>query len=302
MSAVLAERGGRPYCQLTAVFRIWPRGPALEISQARRTRGSTDAACTPRPGGDPSAADRHRWCRRGRGDPGGALLVAAHGSRVAGHRHPRLPHPSTPEFGTSLRGYTNTLKLEAVSDLGATVGDNSLAGSEDAFALGFSASGPLEADIQSFSHPDLGVFELFIAPVEGRGAYEAVVNRSVGAPKHVPHAPRLNPGPAGPPKEAPKPAQPVPRSHVRRISARRVARGVVTEIAFNGSLDLKSTTVWLSRRGIVVASTSVPHVRGHRLAARLPMKRPRGGRYEVTVRTQDHHGHVEFKLERIVLQ
>jgi hypothetical protein len=211
---------------------------------------------------------------------------------------------STPDFATSLNGYPNTLKLEAVSDLGATVGDTSLAASEDAFALEFTAGGPLTSGIQSFSHPDLGVFELFIAPVESHGGYEVVVNRSVGAPKHVPQGPRKNPGPAAPPKHEPKPVQaPGPKPHVRRISARRLARGVVAEIAFNGSVDLKSTTVWLTRGGLVVASASVRHVRGHRVAARLLMKhRPRGGRYDVTVETRDRHGHVEYKLERIVLQ
>ncbi len=88
---------------------------------------------------------------------------------------------STPKFGSSSLGNTNTLTLEAVTDL-----DPALAGSEDAFSLLFSSDSPLDGGIRTFSHPDLGVFDFFIAPIEGNGKYEVVVNRSVAAPKHVP--------------------------------------------------------------------------------------------------------------------
>jgi hypothetical protein len=207
---------------------------------------------------------------------------------------------STPDFGTSLAGRTNVLKLETYGDLSAATVDGALAGSEDAFALSFSARDPLESGIQTFSHPDLGVFEFFIAPVEGRGAYEVVVNRSVGAPKHVPH-PK---GTAASVSTTPKPADQHARAaHVRRLSARRLARGVVAEIALGSHADVKSATVWLSRGGLVVAATTVHHVHGHHIAARLAMKhRARGGRYELTVATRDRGGHTQYKRASITLQ
>ena len=210
---------------------------------------------------------------------------------------------STKSFGTSLRGQTSDLTLQSVADLPPAASDKSLAGSEDAFALSFSASSPLTPEIHTFSHPDLGVFDLFIAPVERQGAYEVVVNRSVNAPKHYPPAPRSTDGPVAPPKQEPKPPAGAKKPLVRRLGARRVGRAVVAEITFNGSASLKSATAWLTRNGIVVAAATVNHVHGHRATVRLqPRKRPRGGRYSLTVATKDRHGHVEYKAARITLQ
>jgi hypothetical protein len=204
---------------------------------------------------------------------------------------------STPKFTSSYLGQTGDLTLKAVANLPG------LPGSEDAFALEFSSGAPRPAGIHTFSHPDLGLFQLFIAPVERQGGYEVVVNRSVGAPKHVPKPPRKNPGPVAPPKHPPKPGPHARKPHVRRVSARRLARGVVAEIAFNSNVNLRSTTVWLSRKGVVVAAVSVRHVRGKRKAVKLPMRRrPRGGRYELVVATEDRRGRLEYKLARIALQ
>jgi hypothetical protein len=207
---------------------------------------------------------------------------------------------STPSFGSSLNGSTSDLTLEAVTDL-----DARLAGSEDAFSLLFAAGKPVEAGTRSFSHPDLGVFEFFIAPVEGNGKYEVVVNRSVAAPKHVPKPqPSTASRPAAsPPAQEKKPGHHTKRPHVRRVSARRLAHRVVCEIALNADTTLKSATVWLSRGGLVVATTTVRHVHGSRVAVNLPLEhRARGGRYEVTVATKDRHGHTEYKRANIVLQ
>jgi hypothetical protein len=204
---------------------------------------------------------------------------------------------STHSFTTSYLGHTNDLTLQALTDLPG------LPAREDAFALAFTANAPLEPGIHSFSHPDLGVFEFFIAPVERQGGYEVVVNRSVGAPKHVPKPPRKNPGPAGPPKEPPKLPAHARKPLVRRVSARRLSRGVVAEVAFNGNPNLRSVTVWLLRGKIVVAAASVRNVHGKRKAIRLPMqRRPRGGRYGLVVATQDRQGRLEYKSAKVALQ
>jgi uncharacterized protein DUF6916 len=204
---------------------------------------------------------------------------------------------STKSFTSSYLGRASDLTLNAVADLAG------LKGNEDAFALEFSAKAPLAPGIHTFSHPNLGVFDLFIAPVERQGGYEVVVNRSVGAPKHVPKPPRANPGPVAPPKEPPKPAPHARKPRVRRLAARRMARGVVAEIDFNGSVHLKSVSAWLLRGGTVVAAVSVRNVRGKRKAIKLPTrKRPRGGRYELIVATKDRSGREEFRSRKIVLQ
>ena len=213
---------------------------------------------------------------------------------------------STQSFGTSLRGQTSDLTLMSVDDLAAAATDKSLAASEDAFSLSFAASSPLSAEIHTFSHPDLGVFDLFIAPVENQGRYEVVVNRSVNAPKHYPPAPRSQDGPvsppkpdAGPPPGAPKPKKPL----IHRVRSRRAGRTVVADVTFEHSADLKWAVVWLSRRGVVVGSATAKRVHGKHVSLRIPFrKRLRGGRYELTVGTMDRHGHDEYKATRVVLQ
>ena len=188
-----------------------------------------------------------------------------------------------------------TLRLEGVYDL------LGLAGSEDAFSLIFSG-GPLAPDIKAFSHPDLGPFELFIAPVEGRGLSEAVINRSVNAPKHYPK-PKPTRQAGGIPPENPKPNPGYKATHLAHASARRTSRGIVCDLVFHEREDLKRATVWLSRGGKVVASKTVRNVHRARLSVRLPMgHRARGGRYELTVATQDRKGDIETKVARLTLQ
>jgi uncharacterized protein DUF6916 len=75
------------------------------------------------------------------------------------------------------------LRLVSVTDLAGASADRSLRGSEDAFALTFSdpLDAALEAGTHTVRHPDLGRFELFVAPVERPRSdrrYEAVVDRS----------------------------------------------------------------------------------------------------------------------------
>jgi hypothetical protein len=214
---------------------------------------------------------------------------------------------STQSFGTSLRGQTSELTLEAVEDLAAAAAaDKSLAGSEDAFALSFTASSPLEPEIHTFSHPDFGAFDFFIAPVGNQGRYEVVVNRSVNAPKHYPQPPRAASGPVAPPKPDAKPPPGAPKlvkPLVSRVRARRAGRAVVADVSFEHRADLKWAVVWLSRNNVVVATAMAKHVHGRHASLRLPFhKRPRGGRYALTVGTKDRHGHDEYKTTRVVLQ
>ena len=123
------------------------------------------------------------------------------------------------------------------------------------------------------------------------------MNRSVNAPRHYPKPP------SAPPKHEPKPPPGTPKPRVRRLGARRAGHSVVAVITFNGSVDLKYATVWLTRSGLVVAAATEKHVRGRRSAVRLAMrKRARGGRYELTVATKDRHRHVEYEVAKIVLQ
>jgi hypothetical protein len=201
---------------------------------------------------------------------------------------------STPTFAVG----TTSAKLEAVGDL------LDLPGSEDAFSLIFSAAAPIEPAIQSFSHPDLGQFEFFVAPIEGRGLYEVVVNRSVNAARHYPRQPG-HVGPAAPPKPGAKPPPGAPRvrrGHVKRVNARRLARGLACSVALEPGADVKSATVWFMRGGIVVATTHVKHVHGHRINVSVPTKhRPRGGRYDITVQTKDRHGHTDYRVAKLAL-
>ena len=102
------------------------------------------------------------------------------------------------------------LRLLSVADVAGAAVDPSLAGSEDAFVLTF--SGPLEptldAGAYTLSNAELGTFELFTSPVEQPREdqrYEAVVDRSVGAPKSPPkRAAAAEPGAPGASVEEPR--------------------------------------------------------------------------------------------------
>lgn len=207
---------------------------------------------------------------------------------------------STPAFSTS----SAKLQLQAVTDLGMAATDKSFAGSEDAFALEFSSDGAVPAGIQTLTHPDLGTFDLTLEEVNGSG-YEAVINRSVNAPKHSapkPPPPAPKPAPAANPVEQKHPVKQRP-AHVKRLSARRVGRAVVAEIGFSRGADVKAVSVWLSRKGLAVAVGERRHVHAGRLSLRLPTERRlHGGHYDLTVETRDRHGHTEYKRVRIALQ
>lgn len=181
------------------------------------------------------------------------------------------------------------MRLVALTDLPG------LEGSEDAFSLQFSG-GPIFPGLHTLSHPNLGRFDLTLGPIERSGLFEAVINRSVNAPKHYPKAYQH------PPQEKDPTRSPgYKETHLKRASLRRTAHGVLCELVFNERVDLKRATVWLTRGGIVVGTKVVHDVHGHRLSVRLQTK-PRHGHYQVTVATKDRHGHLETKLARVTLQ
>lgn len=93
--------------------------------------------------------------------------------------------------GQSFRAGSVELCLRSVADVAGAKQAKSLAGSDNAFVLTFSGprNAPLAAGTYKLRHGRLGTFELFISPVGQPGAdrrYEAVVDRSVAAPKSPP--------------------------------------------------------------------------------------------------------------------
>jgi hypothetical protein len=242
--------------------------------------------------------------------PDAAQAAAAPASDVPAYlRRSTYLGLSTPDFTASRAGAVVGLRLLNVQDL---AGDPKLAGSDDAFALEFSASNQAEQGIHTLAHPDLGTFDLFVAPVENRGGYEGVVNRSVGVPKRVPEAarPSPQPGTSAAANGAQPPTGPSAHphthkkhvAHVARVSARRLAGAVICEIALSADSHVKSATIWLYRGDRVVAATTVGHVHGRRIAARLRFRhRPRGGRYALAIATTDRHDAMEYKRRSITL-
>lgn len=96
----------------------------------------------------------------------------------------------------SVAGEGRTLRLTSVGDLLGARDDAALRGSDDAFALVLeettAADAPLAQGIHALAHPDLGRFELFLAPAEdpsgaARGLrYAVVVDRSRDRPRRPP--------------------------------------------------------------------------------------------------------------------
>jgi hypothetical protein len=177
--------------------------------------------------------------------------------------------------GETFRVAGGTLTLHSVADLPGTP-----AGSDDAFSLIFTGSGPAQG-IHSFSHPDLGAFELFLAPVDDPGAtprYEAIVNRTVGVPRTPPHP---NGGPAGGSRLALPPEE---SFLIRRASARRVPGGVACEVVFAEDAEVKRVAAWLVRGDKVLGAASRRGNRKRRMKLRLRhLRRLRGGRHVVVV-------------------
>jgi hypothetical protein len=201
---------------------------------------------------------------------------------------------SSPDFTASSGGATAELKLTAVTDL-----QPDLAGSEDAFALRFTSSRPLESGTHTFSHKDLGVFDFLIGPVENHGEYEVVVNRSVNAPQHPPRRRRNREKSI---ERGSRAGAQRRDAHLRRASVRRTARGLVCDMVVEEGVHVKTATIWLMRGDRVVVALTAKRLRGRRISVRLPTEhRPRGGSYDLMVATTNRRGTVQQKRASVVL-
>jgi hypothetical protein len=206
--------------------------------------------------------------------------------------------------GGTFRAGGAELKLLSVTDLAARP---ALAGSEDAFALAFAGpiGAPLESGIQTFSHPRLGSFDLFVTPVDrpdGDRRYEVVVDRSIGAPPDPAEETRREPAPAPATTPAPEPAaKPARRKRLpllRRVRLRRTARGARADLVVRPGV--KRVHVKLLRRGRVVA-TAARDVRDHRATLRFREALP-GGAYTLVVTATDRSGARTVRRRRVSLR
>jgi hypothetical protein len=195
------------------------------------------------------------------------------------------------------------LRLLSVADVAGAAVDPSLAGSEDAFELTF--SGPLEPVLDAGTHTltnaGLGTFELFLSPVEqprDDRRYEAVVDRSVGAPRHSPQR-ATPPEPAGA-AAAPQEAAPKGARLLRRVTLRRTARGARAEIVLPG-VNVERLQGVLKRRGKAIAG-AVCEVSDRRAVLRFraaPDLRP--GAYTLVLTVVDHAGLIAIRRRRLKL-
>ena len=105
-------------------------------------------------------------------------------------------------FQVDVDGIPQLLQLVGAGDLPVAATVPTLQGLEDAFALEFAGDlgGAFAQGTRELSHPQLGTFSLFLAPIERQTAtqtYEAIIDRTVkipgvnddGSPKPV-HPPR----------------------------------------------------------------------------------------------------------------
>ena len=200
------------------------------------------------------------------------------------------------------------LRLLSVTDLAGAAVDKSLAGSEDAFALTFSGplDGAIEGGTRTLRHPRLGTFELFVAPVEQPRAdrrYEAVIDRSVGAPKSPPK--RVPASKAAPRTAAPAaPAAAAPRGArlLRRVALRRRGRGVRATIVLRRDVNAVRVHVTLMRRGKTIAAAE-RDVRDRRAVMRFRRARDlRPGRYSLLVTIVDDAGLTTTRRRRVTLR
>jgi len=200
------------------------------------------------------------------------------------------------------------LRLVSVTDLAGAAGDKSLVGSEDAFALMFSA--PLDAalgsGIHTVRHARLGRFELFVAPVGQPGAdhrYEAVIDRSVGAPKSPPRRRRTRD--RAPEARAAAPAVAIaPRGLrlLRRVALRRKGRGLRAAVVLRPGVDAVRVHACLIRRGKTIA-VAARDVRDRRAVLRFRGVRDlRPGRYTLLVTIVDDAGLIASRRRRVTLR
>jgi hypothetical protein len=198
------------------------------------------------------------------------------------------------------------LTLVSVADVAGAAIDASLAGSEDAFVLTFTGAlePALESGTHTLSHPGLGSFELFLSAVEQPRSdrrYEAVVDRSVGAPrsprKRAAAAPAAAVAAAG---TAAAPAVALKRP-VRRIALGRTARGARADVVLSAAAGAERVYGRLARRGKTIA-TAAGEVRGRRTRLRFRGARNLpAGTYTVHLLLVDAEGRSVVRRRRVTL-
>jgi hypothetical protein len=271
-----------------------------------------------RPSAKPSGLTRRSLFQAG-GVAGAAALVgvrpwapesaaaSAHGDGTPAHLL-RSSYLELGSYGFAIDGSTR-LTLTGITDLPAAPNVRELIGSEDAFALTFAGPTGVEARAHSFYHSELGTFDLLISPEDGSGAaYGAIVNRSVGAPRHMPKPPKpgdSRPGANGDTGNAPTPEQKrrgARRRYVRRMRARRTAKGIACTVVLAPDVDARSISVWLVRNGRTVAAASARKA-GSRTVVRAPTKRRvRPGRYHLVVLAFGEDGRQHSRTELVTLR
>lgn len=209
----------------------------------------------------------------------GGIALAADGgadSEVASHllRSSYAGLEGRP-FRLAAGASATTVTLDAVSDLAGTP-----AGSDDAFALVFSgpAAEAATQGVKRVTNSQLGSFDMFLVPVDAPGAeqsWEAVVNRSVGAPRRPP-APGGTHGSQEAPEDASTPDGGAARRHavIRRVSGRRTPRGATLDVLLAPDADVEHVAAWLVRGRRVLGTASRDDVRSRRLTLRVKTRRP----------------------------
>jgi hypothetical protein len=174
---------------------------------------------------------------------------------------------------------------------------------EDVFGLIFSGA-QLEQGIHELRHPQLGSFELFIAPVGAATDRQAVIDRSVKLRQAIaaaPSPPAAGPQPAQPaaPATTPQAAPGIPahRPLLRHARIRRAGHGLRCELKLRHRV--KRADLRLLRAGRTVARGHRKH-RGDHLTVRLTARhRLPAGSYELLVVTTDIRGRVTSQVTTV---
>lgn len=227
---------------------------------------------------------------------------------------------------TDVTDGSQSLQLALVGDLD----DPSLQGADNAFRLALTSSGtPVDGGIRTLSHPQIGQFDVFMAPVGPPGptvTYEVIVDRAVPAqaPAPVPApapapptpatadttsstaattptTPAAGSGPvttpsssggAAPARSGIATAEQVVahESAVRRVTVRRAPHGVVVDVFLRPGADVASLRVGLRRDGHRLAAAGAKVHGAHTRLELATQHRLAAGHYDAVVTANAVHG------------
>lgn len=237
-------------------------------------------------------------------------------ARAAVGSHPELSRATYAGLSTATFGVAGGTSLELVSvgDLPVAESVPGLQGRDDAFLVRFRGAGatPLTQGTHTMSHPQLGRFDLFVAPVDQAGDdqdYEAVVDRTVripgldedGAPDPVkPPAARREVAEGGAAGKSGGTAKKARSLKLLKVSLRRTnsARRLLARVTLGGQADVASVHAMLVRNGRVFGQASSGGGRSHRL--RFHLRSPvRYRRYRLVLSIIDRDGNIT-RLSRVL--